>query len=522
MPLEYNSKKQLQEKIQKGIKTLTEYVSSTLGPKGRNVILHQKDTTPIITKDGVTVANFVSFEDPFENIGAQVLKQASQKTANDAGDGTTTTTVLASAIYEESQKYISAGLSPTDLKRGMEKAAEDLVGNLHEQSNPVSSIEDIERVATISANNDQKIGSLIAEAIEKAGRDGAINIEEGNSLETTLQTIEGFRIDTGWVASAFITDERRGAARLSNAHILITDHKVEMVEDMLPALELVARDGRPLVIVADNIEGQALAALIMNTVRGSLKILAVKPPRFGTERRKIMEDLAISTGATMVSMEKGMSLRDVTLEMLGSTKSVDAIKNNTVFMGGGGDPEQIDKRIDALTEEIKQTDDIHECERIQERITRLASGVSVIRVGGLTEVEMVERKHRIEDALEAVRSAQEEGIVVGGGMALLKARRKLKPKGDNEDQIAGYKIVLKACEKPFRQIADNCGLDASVCLERAEKGKKDWGYNFQKNKLTNFVDDGIIDPVKVTRCALLNAVSVAGTLITSNHAIVEV
>ena len=521
MPYKYDSKKSLQQKIESGVDVLTDYVASTLGPRGRSVILQQKDKRPIITKDGVTVAKFINLEDSFENLGAQIIKQASERTATDAGDGTTTTTVLARAIYKNAQKYILAGISPVELKRGMDKACEKIVENLREKSIPISSMEDIERVATISANGDKHIGKLISQAVEQAGRDGAITIEEGNSLETSLDVIEGFQIDSGYCASAFITEERRGAVKHDNAFVFVTDHKLENVEDMLPLLETVARDGRPVVIVADSVEGQALAALIMNTVRGSMKILAVKAPRYGQERRKILHDLAIATGATFITKESGISVKDIKLEHLGMVKSVDCLKNITTFMGGKGDHDEIDKRIDALNEEIKQTDDIHECERIQERITRLASGVSIIRVGGITEIEMIEKKYRIEDALEAVRSAQQEGLAVGGGMALIKASKGIKIDADNEEQKIGLQIVLDSTSSPFKQIAENCGLSPDVCYEKVKRAKEQEGYHFINQKVSNFIEEGIVDPVKVARCALQNAVSAGGTLITSNYAVVE-
>jgi chaperonin GroEL len=348
-----------------------------------------------------------------------------------------------------------------------------------------------------------------------------MEIEEGRSLETTLNVIEGFQLDSGYLASAFITDERRNAARLENALVLVTDYKLENVQEMLPVLELVARDNRPLIIVAEAVEQQALAALIMNTVRGTMKILAIKPPRFGQERRNIMQDLAISTGATFVTRSQQISLSAVTLQHLGKVKSVDCLKNSATFMGGEGKSEEIDKRIDILTEEIKQTDDIHECETIQERITRLASGVSIINVGGATEVEMIERKHRIEDALEAVRSAQAEGLVCGGGMALLNALKGLEIDSDNDGEQIGCKVLAESLSAPFKKIAENCGLSPDVCYEEAKAVKNCCGYNFLENRVENLLEVGIVDPAKVVRCALQNAVSAAGVLITTNHAIVQ-
>ena len=519
---EYCNGNSLHQKILEGVNILADNVASTLGPRGRNVILQNKGRTPITTKDGVTVAKFIELEDPIQNVGAQILKQASEQTNNEAGDGTTTSTVLARAILQQSQKYITAGVSPIELKRGIDKAVKAIVKKLEEQAKPISNEEDIAHVAKISSNGDEQIGNLIAMAVDKAGKDGAITIEEARSIETSLDIVEGFIFDSGFLATAFITDERKAAVFYENPLFFITDHKVEHVEDILPVLEIVAREGRPFVIVADEIEGQALAALIMNTVRGTMKVAAIKAPRYGEERRAILHDLALSTGATFVSRESGTKLKDVTLKDLGSANKIEITKNMTTVSGGSGDWEKIEERIDIYKSELEQTESIHECERIQERITKLASGIAVIRVGAATEIEMIEKRHRIEDALEAVRSAQLEGVVSGGGVALIKASKGLIVQANSEEQEIGVKIVKAAVEAPLRQMAKNAGESADLIIEKVRNSKSETkGWNFATGKMVNMIDAGIIDPVKVTRCALQNGASVATALITSNHAIVE-
>ena len=410
----YSSDLDLQQKILNGVNKLTDNVASTLGPKGRNVVLASKGKRPIITKDGVTVANFVDLKDPTENAAAQILKQAASETNITAGDGTTTSTVLARDIIRNSQKYLIAGSSPVELKRGMDIALEEVVYMLSDMSTPVTTTQDVENVATISANNDTRIGKLIAAAVDKVGHDGSILIEEAKSLETSLDLVEGFRFKSGYFSQSFVTNERRNSIDYEEALILITDYKIDAVSKILPVLELAAREGKPLVIVAEEVEGQALAALIMNSVRGSMKVAAVKAPEYGVERTKIMEDLCVSTGAFFFSRLAGRGLEDIKLVDFGTCKKVEILKNNTTIMGGSGDHELMEERISALKSEIKQTEDMSECRSLQSRITRLASGVAVIKVGGSTEVEMIEKKHRIEDALEAVNSAQEEGIVPGG------------------------------------------------------------------------------------------------------------
>ena len=521
MTKQYCSQTELHKKILEGVDILADNVASTLGPRGRNVILQQKGKRPITTKDGVTVARFVELDDPMQNVGAQILKQASEQTNNKAGDGTTTSTVLARAILKQAQRYLIAGVSPIELKRGVDKAVATIVEKLKDMSSPITSEDDINHIATISANGDETIGKLISMAVDQAGKDGAISIEEARSLETSLDVVEGFIFDSGYLAGAFVTDERKSAVVYDDPLLLITDHKIEHVEEILPILEIVAREGRPFIIVAENVEGQALAALIMNAARGTMKVAAIKAPRYGEERRAMLHDLALSTGATYVSRVSGMKLKDTKLEDLGSATKIESFKVKTTIAGGKGDWEQIEERIETYKEELNQTESIHECERIQERITKLASGIAIIRVGAATEIEMIEKKHRIEDALEAVKSAQLEGIVPGGGTALIRAVQGLAVDVGNEDQRLGVEIVVKAVEDPIRQMALNAGTSPDIVVSSVEQEDFGYGWDFANNVLTNLLEDGIIDPVKVTRCALQNAASVAGALITSNHAIVE-
>ena len=517
----YDSHSSLNEKILKGADILADNVSATLGPKGRNVILQEKDKAPFITKDGVTVAAFVQLEDPFENLGAQIIKQASSVTNTTAGDGTTTATVLARAILKNSQKYLAAGASPTEMKRGIDKAVTKLVESLKDIATPIRSQEDIEHVATISANGDKTIGQLIATAVDEAGKDGAITIEEARSVETSLELIEGFQFDSGYLSNSFITDERRAVMRYDNPLILTTDYSISNVEDIMPVLQIVSRENRPLVIIAENIEGQALAALIMNTTRGTMKVAAIKAPSYGEERRNTLQDLALATGATFVTRENNIALKDVKLVDLGVAKSIESQKNWTAVVGGTGNYTEIEKKIDLLKQVIKQTENMQEAEAIQRRITRLASGVAIIRVGGTTEVEMIEKKHRIEDALEAVKSAQEEGIVPGGGTALLRASKNLEVDCDNQDQEYGVKVLLESITAPVRQMAFNAGLSEDIILQKVQSLETFEGYNFSTDEVCNLMDSGIIDPCKVTRCAVQNAASAASTLITTNHAIVQ-
>lgn len=518
----YNSNVELQQQIKRGIDTLADNVASTLGPKGRNVILKLKDKSPIITKDGVTVAKFIELDDPFENLGAQIVKQVSLQTNTDAGDGTTTATVLARAMFDKAVSVSISDISPVEIKKGMDKAVEAIVRNIISFSQPIRSKEDIAHIATISANGDTTIGELIATAVDQIGKDGSITVEEARSSETSLDIIEGFRFDAGYVAKQFITNERKSSARYDEPFILVTDYKLDAVEEIIPVLEIVARDGRPLIIVADEIEGQALAAFIMNAIRGTMKIVAVKAPKYGEERREILKDLALSVGATFVTRNSGLAIRNVELKHLGTAKTVEVLKNSTTIIGGKANYEKIDERIEGLKSELVQTENLSECERIQERITRLASGVAIIKVGAPTEIEMIEKKHRVEDALEAVRSAQVEGIVPGGGSALIKASRNLELELDNREQQIGVDIVCTAAHAPFRQIMLNAGKSPELLLETLKESEENIGFDVVKNEMVDMFEGGVVDPTKVVRCALQNAASVISTLITTNYAIVQI
>ena len=517
----YNEGQTLNQKILKGVNVLADNVATTLGPRGRNVALYHKEQgTPVITKDGVTIAKFIELEDSFENLGAQVIKQAAEQTVTDAGDGTTTATVLAREILRESQKYLTAGVSPVELKRGIDKAVDIILERLTSMSRPIQTVEDIQHIATISANNDKSIGQLISTAIDKAGKDGSVLVEEARSMNTSLDLIEGFRFDSGYMSNTFITDQRNASVNYDNPIILITDEKIEHVEQIMPTLETAARDNRPLLIVSNDIEGQALAALIANAVRGTMKICAVKAPKYGEERRNIMKDLCTSTGATFITRENSLTLRDVKLTHFGQCNKINITKTWSTIIGGKGKTSEVDETIETIKAQIRQTDNMAECERLQERITRLASGVAVIKVGAQTEVEMIEKRHRIDDALEAVRSAQQEGIVPGGGVALLRATNDLFVETDNEEQSLGAQVVIKACEAPLRQMAINAGESADIIVSNVKNEPDDRGYDFLDRSMVSTYEVGIIDPSKVTKCALKNAASAAGTLLTTSHAIV--
>ena len=515
----YSSNLDLQQRLLNGVNKLADNVAVTLGPKGRNVILSRKEGSPVITKDGVTVANFVDLEDPIENAGAKILKQAASETNSHAGDGTTTSTVLAREIIRNSQKYLIAGSSPIELKRGMDKAVYEIVSKIRDMSRPVDSLADIESIATISANNDEKIGKLVASAVDKVGHEGSILIEEAKSMDTSLDLVEGFRFNAGYFAQAFVNNERKNSVEYEDVLIFVTDHKVDTVQKILPVLELAARESKPLLIVAEQVEGQALAALIMNTVRGSMKVVAAKAPEYGAERTNIMKDLCVASGATFFSRASGRVLEEITLSDFGLCKKAEVLKGFTTVMGGTADHEEVEKRIESLKSEIKQTENLDECRTIQRRITRLASGVAVIKVGGATEVEMLEKKHRVEDALEAVRSAQEEGVVPGGGTTLLKCAE-FTLICEDEDQQIGVEIVRKSLQAPIRQMAINAGDSPDLIVDRV-LNSEGLGWDFKARTLTNMMESGIIDPTKVTRVSLQNAVSAASTLVTTSNAIIE-
>ena len=518
----FRSKRKLNESIMEGANILADAVGVTLGPRGRNVIIKGKDLRPVITKDGVTVAKFVELDDPFQNLGAQVIKQASEATNSTAGDGTTTSTVLAREILSKAQVHLANGVSPIELKRGIESATEAIIENLEKYSKPVSTKEEIEQIATISANGDKGIGKLIGTAVDQVGKDGAITIQEAKSNDTSLELSEGFRFDSGLLANAFVNDERRGAMRHNDCMILVTDKSITTIDDILPSLEVAARDGRPFIIVAEDISGQALAALIMNAMKGSMKVAAIKAPRYGEERRNILSDLAISVGATFISRESGIQMRSIKLEHFGKAQSVESNKFFTTIVGGDQDDEEVEKRIESLKVLMSEESSISECEKIQERITRLASAVAIIKVGGLTEVEMTEKKHRVEDALEAVNSAQQEGIIAGGSSTLLRVANGLDFEAENATQQLGVDILKEAIKAPFKQMVSNAGLSPDIYLDKVENHKNlDSGLNVATGEIVNMFTYGIIDPFKVVRCALQNAVSAASTLLLTDYAIVE-
>jgi len=521
--VKYKNGYKLHEEILKGVNILADNVASTLGPKGRNVILCERGKTPFITKDGVTIAAFVHLEDSyFANAAAQIVKQAASKTNDEAGDGTTTSTVLARALICEAQKFLRSGVSPVEMKRGMDNACEKIIDFLQKNSKPITNKEDIVHVATISANGDKVVGELVATAIDQAGKDGAVTIEEARSTETSLDTIEGFIFGAGFASASFITDERRRAVKYEDCLIFVTDKKLEKVDEMLPVLELAARESRPLIIVADDLEGQLLAALIMNSVRGTMKVAAVKAPYYGEERRAILSDLAIATGAHFFARSDTVPFSEVKLEHFGKAKSAEITKNITTIAGGACDFEKVEERIELLKEQIKEEDSLQTCERIQKRITRLASGVAVIRVGGATQVEMTEKKHRVEDALEAIRAAQLGGIHAGGGVPLARAAQEIKtPEELNSEQKIGFNLVLNSIKEPIKQMAINAGASPDIVVKMVESESAEVGYDFAVGELVNMSEAGIIDPVMVTCCALRNAVSVASTLITTNYAIIQ-
>lgn len=519
------NKEELQKTLLEGAKKLTETVSITLGPQGQNVLIHQKNNNPFVTKDGVTVARFIDLEDEFENAGAQLLKQVAIETEKTSGDGTTTATVLAYSILSQAQKYLAAGANPRDLKLGIEKATKKIIEILKEKSKSIRSKQDIEDIATISANGDKTIGSLIATAIDKIGKDGSITIQEARSLETSLDVVEGFRFDGGYISAEFVNNERRGAVSYRDPLLLITDYEIDQLEEILPILKIVARENRPFVIIAEEVRGQTLAALIANVIRGTMKVSAIKAPKYGEERKNLLQDLALSTGATFISRSSGIKLKDVELKHLGLAKSIESNRFFTTIIDGHGNLDKIDEKIDSLKEEIKQSEDIHLCERIQERITRLSSGVAVISVGGSSDVEAVEKKHRIEDALEAVRSAQQEGIIPGGGTAFLKISHNLKSvvDVDNEDQKLGVEIIQKAIQKPFEYILTNAGISVEINkINVSQESDFELGFNVMTGKIENLLKSGVVDPVKVSRCALQNAVSVVSLLLITNSSIIEI
>jgi len=508
--------------LKAGVDKLADAVKVTLGPKGRNVILEKKFGAPTVTKDGVTVAKEIELENPIENMGAQMVREVASKTSDVAGDGTTTATVLAQAIYREGLKNVTAGANPMDLKRGIDLAVTKVVEYLKSVSKDVEGRNEIAQVGSISANNDSSIGNLIADAMEKVGKDGVITVEEAKGTETSLEVVEGMQFDRGYLSPYFVTDAESMEAVLEDPMILIHDKKISAMKDLLPILEKVAQQGKSMLIIAEDLEGEALATLVVNKIRGTLKIAAVKAPGFGDRRKAMLEDIAVLTGGTVISEERGFKLENATVSYLGTAKKIVIDKDNSTIVEGAGKSEDIKKRINEIKAQIEKTTSDYDKEKLQERLAKLSGGVAVLKIGASTEMEMKEKKSRVEDALHATRAAVEEGIVAGGGVALVRAINVLeKVQGSNLDQTTGIKIIQKALEEPLRQIVNNAGIEGSVVLQKVKEGKDDFGFNAQTEKYENLIKAGVIDPTKVTRTALENAASVASLLITTEAVVFE-
>ena len=509
-------------KIVAGVNILADAVKVTLGPKGRNVVLERSFGAPTITKDGVSVAKEIELKDRFENMGAQMLKEVASKTSDIAGDGTTTATVLAQSIIQEGMKFVAAGMNPMDLKRGIDKAVESVVSELKKLSKPCTTSKEIAQVGSISANSDSNIGDIIAEAMEKVGKEGVITVEDGKSLQNELEVVEGMQFDRGYLSPYFINNAEKQISVLEDAYVLLHDKKVSNIRDLLPVLEQIAKAGKPLLIIAEEVEGEALATLVVNNIRGILKTCAVKAPGFGDRRKAMLEDIAILTGGTVIAEEVGLSLEKATLNDLGQVKRIEIGKEETTLIDGKGDTKAIEGRVKNIRQQIEEATSDYDKEKLQERVAKLAGGVALIKVGAATEVEMKEKKARVEDALHATRAAVEEGIVAGGGVALIRARSGLaKLKGDNHDQEAGIKIVLRALEEPLRWIVANAGDEPSVVLNKVAEGKGNYGYNAQTGQYGDLMEMGVVDPTKVARCALQNAASVAGLILTTDAMVAE-
>ena len=518
--IEYNT--EARSGLKAGVDKLANAVKVTLGPKGRNVILEKKFGAPTVTKDGVTVAKEIELEDNVENMGAQMVREVASKTSDVAGDGTTTATVLAQAIYREGLKNVTAGANPMDLKRGVDIAVDKVVEFLKSISRDVEGRNEIAQVGAISANNDKTIGDLIADAMEKVGKDGVITVEEAKGTETSLEVVEGMQFDRGYLSPYFVTDAESMEAVLEDPMILIHDKKISAMKDLLPILEKVAQQGKSMLIIAEDLEGEALATLVVNKIRGTLKIAAVKAPGFGDRRKAMLEDIATLTNGTVISEERGFKLENATVSYLGTAKKVVIDKDNTTIVEGAGKTEDIKKRINEIKAQIDKTTSDYDKEKLQERLAKLSGGVAVLKIGASTEVEMKEKKARVEDALHATRAAVEEGIVAGGGVALVRATNVLeKVEGENLDQTTGVKLVQKALEEPLKQIVNNAGLEGSVVLQKVKEGKDDFGFNAQTEKYENLIKAGVIDPTKVTRTALENAASVASLLVTTEAVVYE-
>jgi len=509
--------------LKEGVDKLADAVKVTLGPKGRNVVLEKKFGAPQISKDGVTVAKEIELKDPYQNMGAQMVKEVASKTGDIAGDGTTTATVLAQAIINVGLKNVTAGANPMDIKRGIDKAVEAVVKHLKSQAKVVGDdLSKIEQIARISANDDEEIGKLIAEAMSKVHKEGVITVEESKGTSTSVEVVEGMQFDRGYISAYFVTNTEKMEADLENPYILIYDKKISTMKDMLPILEASAQTGKPLLIVAEDIEGEALATLVVNRLRGSLRVCAVKAPGFGDRRKEMLEDIAILTGGTVISEEKGLKLEHATLDMLGMAEKVNVSKENTTIVNGSGDKEMIKARVAQIKQQMTTTTSDYDKEKLQERLAKLAGGVAVLYIGAASEVEMKEKKDRVDDSLHATRAAIEEGIVPGGGVAYIRAIAALENlQGENEDQTTGIQIVKRAIEEPLRQIAVNAGQEGAVVAQNVKAGKGDYGYNAQTNKYEKLMTTGVIDPAKVARVALENAASVAGMFLTTEAVVVE-
>jgi chaperonin GroEL len=506
-----------------GVNILANAVKTTLGPKGRNVVLERSFGAPTVTKDGVSVAKEIELKDKLQNMGAQMVKEVASKTSDNAGDGTTTATVLAQAIVREGMKYVAAGMNPMDLKRGIDKSVGVLVEELKKASKPCSNSKEIAQVGSISANSDENIGQIIAQAMDKVGKEGVITVEDGKSLENELDIVEGMQFDRGYLSPYFINNQDKQVAVLENPYVLLHDKKVSNIRDLLPVLEQVAKASRPLLIIAEDIEGEALATLVVNSIRGILKTVAVKAPGFGDRRKAMLEDIAILTGGKVIAEEVGLTLEKATLADLGQAKRIEVAKENTTVIDGAGNAADIEARVKQIRVQIEEATSDYDREKLQERVAKLAGGVAVIKVGAATEVEMKEKKARVEDALHATRAAVEEGVVAGGGVALLRAKQAVgdKVKGANADQDAGIKLVLRAVEEPLRQIVANAGDEPSVVVAKVLEGKSNFGFNAANGQYGDMLEMGILDPTKVTRTALQNAASVAGLMLTTECMVAE-
>lgn len=510
-------------KMVNGVNVLANAVRVTLGPKGRNVVLDRSFGGPHITKDGVSVAKEIELKDKFENMGAQMVKEVASKTNDVAGDGTTTATVLAQAIVAEGMKYVTAGMNPTDLKRGIDKAVAALVDELANIAKPCETYEQIAQVGSISANSDEQVGKIIADAMQEVGKEGVITVEDGKSLENELEVVKGMQFDRGYLSPYFVNDVEKQIAGLDNPFVLLFDKKISNIRDLLPVLEQVAKTSRPLLIIAEDVEGEALATLVVNSIRGILKTVAVKAPGFGDRRKAMLQDIAILTGATVIAEEVGLTLEAATLEHLGQAKRIEISKENTTIIDGFGDKAHVDARVAEIRQQIEVATSDYDKEKLQERVAKLAGGVAVIKVGAATEVEMKEKKDRVDDALHATRAAVEEGVVAGGGVALLRARAALtKVHADNADQEAGVKIVLRAVESPLRQIVANAGGEASVVVNKVLEGEGNFGYNAGNDTYGDMIAMGVLDPAKVTRSALQHAASIAGLMLTTECMIADI